>query len=101
MSTGIDRDTLKIAKKPHRQISLGVMMVLMLVFTLMSVGLFYATRIQEVQDELAIVFGPSAFTERESSRRSHLTFLLFTYASPLMLALVLATANNFLNRSRR
>jgi len=100
MSTSLDRVTRKVAKKPRIQVSLGVMLVVMLVFALVSVGLSFATRIEEVQNELAIIFGPSSFTERESNRRTHLTFLLFTYASPLMLALVLSTANNFLNRRR-
>jgi hypothetical protein len=100
MNSSVNQTPLKVPRKARRQISLGVMMVLMLVFTLMSIGLFYATRIEAIQNELSLVFGASAFDERETSRRSHLIFLLFTYASPLMLALVLATANNFLNRRR-
>ena len=84
----------------RRQISLGAMLVVMLIFTLMSAGLFYASRIGEIQDELQLFFGFSRYGKGEGSRQAHLLFLLFTYASPLLLAVVLSTAVSFLNRRR-
>lgn len=87
------------AKYPH-QISLAAMMVLMLIFTLMSAALFYASRIEEVQTEMALYFGIKDFGGSGASRKSHLIFLLFTYSSPLMLALVLSLTLNVMNRRR-
>ncbi len=100
MNTTEEQIKLRSAAKPHRQISLAAMMLAMLVFTMMSIALFYATRIEAIQDELSLLFGSSAFGDRKSDRRSHLIFLLFTYASPLMLALVLSTVHGIMNRRR-
>ena len=83
-----------------RQISLGALLVVMLIFTVMSAGLFYASRIEEIQDDLALYFGIAPFGKGGGSRRSHLMFLLFTYASPLMMAMLLSTAVGLMNRRR-
>jgi hypothetical protein len=75
-------------------------MTVMLIFTVMCAGVFYASRIQVVQDELTLLLGVSPFGKRESSRKAHLMFLLFTYASPLMMAAVLSTVVGLRNRRR-
>ncbi|MGV3486341.1 MAG: hypothetical protein ACO1RT_18120 [Planctomycetaceae bacterium] len=85
---------------PPRQISLGSLLVVMLIFTVMSAGLFYASRIEEIQDELSLYFGIAPFGKGRASRRSHLMFLLFTYASPLMMAMVLSMVVGLMNRRR-
>lgn len=76
------------------QISLGVLMLLMVVFAIMSAGLMYASRVDIVQDELNVLFGkqivPSDGTP--SGRVPHLVFILFTLTSPLLLAGLLSTA---------
>jgi hypothetical protein len=84
--------------KHSRQISLAAMLVLMLIFTLMSAGLFYASRIEEVQTEMAMYFGIKDFGGAGASRKAHLIFLLFTYSSPLMMAMVLSLALNVMKR---
>jgi hypothetical protein len=84
--------------KHSRQISLAALLVLMLIFTLMSAGLFYASRIEEVQTEMALYFGIKDFGGAGASRKSHLIFLLFTYSSPLMMALVLSLMLNIVKR---
>jgi len=76
------------------------MLVVMLIFTLMSAGLFYASRVEAIQNEVVIFFGASGLSAIETSRRSHLIFLLFTYASPLMLAGVFSTVHSVMNRKR-
>jgi hypothetical protein len=83
-----------------RQISLGVMLVVMLIFTLMSVGLFYASRVEAIQTEIMMFFGVSPLAGGKTSRQAHLIFLLFTYASPLLVAAVLSTAYGLMNRTR-
>lgn len=76
------------------QISLGVLMLLMIVFAVMSAGLMYASRVDIVQDELNTLFGQEVIpSDGESSGRlPHLIFILFTLTSPLLLAGVLSTA---------
>ncbi len=73
------------------QISLLAMILMMVIFSLMSIGLLYATRVEAIQDELAMILGPSWMSNVETSRRSHLAFLMFTYVSPLLLAMVIST----------
>ncbi len=73
-------------------------MVVMLIFVLMSIALFYAGRIEEVQQELSLYFGVTSATKGESSRRAHLIFLIFTYSSPLLMALVLSTVLSIMRR---
>jgi hypothetical protein len=71
------------------QISLALMLVLMSILALMSAGIFYASRVGAVQDELALFRGASPGETGEASRTAHLMFLMFTYTSPLLLAMVL------------
>lgn len=72
------------AKRP--QISLLVLLLLMTIVVVMSVAMLYASRVGAVQDEMS-VFG-SAGSGGQSNRAAHLTFLMFTYSSPLLLAIV-------------
>jgi len=83
-----------------RQISLGAMLVVMLIFTLMSVALYYASRVEAIQSEITMFFGIQPPSNGKASRQSHLIFLLFTYASPLLMAAVLSTAYGVMNRRR-
>ena len=92
-----------VGKSPAKrtpQISLSALMVVMLIFVLMSIALFYAGRIEEVQQELSLYFGITSATKGEASRRAHLIFLIFTYSSPLLMALVLSTALTIMRRKR-
>jgi hypothetical protein len=71
------------------QISLSLMLLLMSIFALMSAGMFYASRVGAVQDEIAALSGSAATGSADASRTTHLIFLMFTYTSPLLLAMLL------------
>jgi hypothetical protein len=74
------------------QISIGFMMMMMVIFSVMSAGLFYASRVPEVQEELSVLMhGKSDGTGEDVGRLAHLTFIMFTFTSPLILASVLSS----------
>ncbi len=100
MNTGADNLSPKRQPARSYQISLGALLVVMLIFIVMSAGLFYSSRIEVVQEELKLFFGITPSTKSSPSRRSHLMFLLFTYASPLMMAALLSTIVSVMNRRR-
>jgi hypothetical protein len=79
---------------PHRfQISIGMMMLLMVVFAVMSAGLFYASRVPAVRDEFAaLVSGKTSTSGEDVGRAAHIAFIMFTFTSPLILAGVLSTS---------
>jgi len=78
------------ATKHRPQISLALMLLLMSIFAVMSAGMFYASRVNAVRDELAMLTGSTAASTGESSRAAHLVFLMFTYTSPIVLAVLLS-----------
>jgi hypothetical protein len=82
--------------KPRRrppQISLGFMMLSTIVLAVMSAGLFYASRVGAVQEEIQVLSGGSVDQSGvEPSRLSHIVFIMFTFTSPLILAGVLSAA---------
>ncbi len=67
------------------------MMMLMVIFAVMSAGLFYASRVPAVQNEIAILFGKEPGATEEVGRTAHIVFIMFTFTSPLLLAAVLST----------
>ena len=68
------------------------MMLMMVIFSVMSAGLFYASRVPAVQDELEVlVKGRSGTGGDDVGRLAHITFIMFTFSSPLILAGVLST----------
>ena len=72
--------------------SIGFMMLMMVIFSIMSAGLFYASRVPAVQDELnVLVHGQSEGGGEDVGRLAHITFIMFTFTSPLLLAGVLST----------
>jgi hypothetical protein len=74
------------------QMSLSFMMLMMIVFSVMSAGLFYASRVDAVQDEIEVIFhGRSGVEGEEVGRLAHITFIMFTFTSPLILAGILST----------
>jgi hypothetical protein len=77
------------ATKHRPQISLALMLLLMSIFAVMSAGMFYASRVGAVRDELALLTGSTAESTGETSRVAHLVFLMFTYTSPILLAVLL------------
>ena len=74
------------------QISISMMMLLMVVFAVMSAGLFYASRVPAVRNEIAALISGEAQTSGEDvGRAAHIAFIMFTFSSPLILACVLST----------
>ncbi len=74
------------------QMSLGFMMLMMVIFSVMSAGLFYASRVPAVQDEInVLVHGNSGGDREDVGRLAHITFIMFTFTSPLILAGFLST----------
>lgn len=67
------------------------MMLMMVIFAVMSAGLFYASRVPAVQAELDVLFGGEAGDSEEVGRSAHIVFIMFTLTSPLLLAGVLST----------
>jgi hypothetical protein len=78
------------APQRRPQISLALLLLLMVIFAVMSAGMFYASRVGAVQDELSLLSGSSTRGAGEANRTAHLVFLLFTYTSPLLLAMALS-----------
>ena len=74
------------------QMSLGFMMLMMVIFSVMSAGLFYASRVPAVQEEISVlVHGKSDGGGEDVGRLAHVVFIMFTFTSPLILAGVLST----------
>lgn len=71
------------------QISIGLMLLMMGIFAVMSAGLFYASRVGAIREELTVLTGSAAPESGPPDRVAHLVFLMFTYTSPLLLALLL------------
>jgi len=80
---------MQASTKSRPQISIALMILLMSIFAVMSAGMFYASRVGAIQDEISVLGGGLASSE--TNRPAHLTFLMFTYASPLLLAIALGT----------
>lgn len=80
--------------RPNRrppQISLGFMMMAMVIFSIMSAGLLYASRVPAVQEEWSLLFTGKASTGGDEGRMPHIVFIMFTFTSPLLLAGALST----------
>ena len=69
------------------------MMMLILIFSFISAGLFYASRVPVIQDDFSMMITgkvPSASNE-DPGRLAHITFIMFTFTSPLLLAGCIST----------
>jgi hypothetical protein len=81
---------------PHRrppQMSLSFMLLMMVIFAVISAGLFYASQVPAVQDEINGLMGnKSEASSEDIGRTAQITFIMFTFTSPLILAGVLSTA---------
>ena len=77
-------------RRPAFQISIGLMMLMMVIFAVVSAGFFYASQVPAVQDEISVLSGGSVETH-ESGRLAQIGFIMFTFTSPLLLAGVLSS----------
>jgi hypothetical protein len=67
-------------------------MMTMVIFSVMSAGLLYASRVPAVQEEWSLLFtGKVNSAASDDGRTPHLVFILFTFTSPLLLAGALST----------
>ncbi|MFK8113590.1 MAG: hypothetical protein AB8B91_15420 [Rubripirellula sp.] len=78
------------------QISLSLMLLMMVIFSVISAGFFYASRVSVVQDELNVLLNGKSGDSESTSRLAHVTFIMFTFTSPLILAGVLSTGMSVL-----
>ena len=78
------------------------MMLMMIVVSIMSAGMFYASRVPAIQEELSVLLqGKSGSAGQDGGRFAHMVFIMFTFTSPLILAGVLATIVTLLNWIQR
>lgn len=84
------------------QMSLGFMMLMMVVFAVISAGLLYASRVPLVQNDINSLTGGQSGDVEDVGRAAHITFIMFTFTSPLILAGLLSTGMSILRwyRSR-
>ena len=90
----MNRQPLKTRRPP--QISLGLMMLMMVVCAVISAGLLYASRVPLVQDDISSLTGGQATGTPDVGRTAHITFIMFTFTSPLILAGLLSTGMSIL-----
>jgi len=83
----MDANTKRRRRPP--QMSLGFMMLMMVIFAVMSAGLFYASQVPAVQEDLEILFGANAAGPSDSGHAAQIVFIMFTFSSPLLLAALL------------
>ena len=69
------------------------MMMMMLIFSFISAGLFYASRVPAIQNEIMMLVTGELpeTTEEDAARTAQITFVMFTYTSPLLLAGAIST----------
>lgn len=69
----------------------------MVVFAVMSAGLFYASRIPLIREEIAaLIYGKATDGGEDVGRAAHIAFIMFTFSSPLLLAGLLSTGMSIL-----
>jgi hypothetical protein len=77
--------------RPRLQISLALMLLLMSVFAVISASLFYASRVPVIRQEISmLLYGEAGEGGEDVGRMAHRAFIMFTFASPLILACLLS-----------
>ncbi len=72
------------------QFSMGSLLVIMLLVSVMSASLLWASRLPMVTDEIHILLGTTPATNNDGTDRgAQLIFLLFCYSAPLLMVAVL------------
>jgi hypothetical protein len=72
------------------QFSMGSLLVIMLLVSVMSASLLWASRLPMVTDEIHILLGTTPATNNDGTDRgAQLIFLLFCYSAPLLMAALL------------
>ena len=90
------------AKLPRVQLSLTLMLLLMVIFAVVSAGLFYASQVPALRQEVSMFFtGKAENTGEDVGRVAHRAFIMFTFSSPLLVACVISVVVNVLKRFDR
>ena len=76
-------------------------MLLMVVFAVISAGMFYATQVPAVQNDISLMMGGDTASAEDVGRGAQITFIMFTFTSPLILAGLLSTAMAILRWNRK
>ncbi len=77
--------------RPRLQISLALMLLLMVVFAVISASMFYASRVPVIRQEISmLLYGEAGEGGEDVGRLAHRAFIMFTFASPLILACLLS-----------
>ena len=80
-------------------ISLGMLMFSLVVFAAFSLLIMFAARVPAISNTLNDFFGlPQKVKPDKPDRSTHLFFLLFCYASPLLLAMWVGLFQSFTTR---
>jgi len=80
-------------------VSLWMLMFSLIVFAVFSLLIMFAARVPAISDTLNDFFGIARTAKPDKPDRStHLFFLLFCYASPLLLAMWVGLFHTFLTR---
>jgi hypothetical protein len=73
------------------QFGLGTLLLIMLVFSIVSVGLFYSVRVPGISKEINAIFGKVQETGTEGTdRTTQFIFVMFCYTAPLLMAAVVS-----------
>lgn len=69
------------------------MMMMMVIFSFISAGLYYAARVPAIQEDLDMMVTGKipAVKNEDPGRLAHITFIMFTFTSPLLLAGCIST----------
>ncbi len=80
-------------------VSLGMLMFSLVVFAMFSLLIMFAARVPAISNTLNDFFGlPPTAKPDKPDRSTHLFFLLFCYASPLLLAMWVGLFHTFASR---
>ncbi|MEL6110688.1 MAG: hypothetical protein AAFU85_32175 [Planctomycetota bacterium] len=87
---------------PRVQVSLTLMLLLMVVFAVLSAGLFYASQVPVLRQEVSMLMtGKSEGSGEDVGRVAHRAFIMFTFSSPLLVACVISLVVGVLKRFDR
>jgi hypothetical protein len=68
------------------QISLGMLLMLNVVFCGIGGAIYWASQVPAIRNEVSLLLGGRGSAAGEESRAMHMAFLIFTYSAPLLLA---------------
>ncbi|GAB5514239.1 hypothetical protein [Rhodopirellula baltica] len=82
------------------QVSIAVSLLLVLISAVFLAGLFYASRVPSVQTDFAIWMGAKP-PEDDSGSLAQVLFIMFTFTSPLVIAMTLSLVMSIWNKITR